>query len=149
MIPGWPGYEASTLGRVRSVDRVLGDGRTAGGLLLAPQPDEDGYLYVTLSDGRRRKRVHVARLVLLAHAGKPGQPGMEALHRNGRNANNRLSNLRWGTREENRADRERHRRARLARRAKAHGVKQDETGAAAPCPEHVVSQPGKTSRSSP
>jgi hypothetical protein len=29
-VPGWPGYEASTKGRVRSADRVLGDSREVG-----------------------------------------------------------------------------------------------------------------------
>ena len=31
-VPGWPGYEVSDLGRVRSVPRILSDGRRAGGL---------------------------------------------------------------------------------------------------------------------
>src|SRR5215469_17131856 len=65
-VPDWP-YEASDRGRVRSLAR---------GVPLKPQRD-DGYRYVELTDGRRRWRVHVARLVLLAHRGEPPEPGME------------------------------------------------------------------------
>ena len=42
-IPGHKGYEASSGGRVRSVTRVLRDGRHAGGMVLAAQRDKDGY----------------------------------------------------------------------------------------------------------
>lgn len=76
--------------------------------MLKAARDKDGYRHVTLSSGRRRERAHVARLVLLAFAG-PCPEGHEALHGNGRRWDNRLANLRWGTRPQNRADRERHR----------------------------------------
>lgn len=117
-IPSWP-YEASTAGRVRSVDRQLADGRAAGGVILRPVADDDGYLFVTLSDGMHRWRVHVARLVLMAHARLPPSPEHQACHRNGRRGDCRLRNLYWGTRQENRADRERHRLARVARVARS------------------------------
>ena len=42
---GWPGYEVSDLGRVRSVARILPDGRRAGDALLhssATQRDTGG-----------------------------------------------------------------------------------------------------------
>ena len=113
------------------MERVIADGRTAGGLPLKPSRDRDRYRYATLADGERRWRVHIARLVLLAHAEPPPQPGMEVLHRNGRRGDNRLANLRWGTRAENRQDRERHRRERAAQRAARAGVREEkerETG---------------------
>lgn len=127
-VPGWDGYEASTRGRVRSVGRALSDSRQAGGVILKPAKDKDGYRHVTLSAGRRRQRVHVARLVLLTFVGEPPE-GHEALHGNGRRWDNRLANLRWGSKPENRADRERHRAERTA----------GETGVTAPCPVLVVS----------
>jgi hypothetical protein len=105
-VPGWP-YEASSRGRVRSLARRRP---------LKPQRDGDGYRYVELSDGARRERVHVARVVLLAFAGPPPEPGMEACHRHGRRGDNRPGGLYWGTSPENRADRERHRRERAVRR---------------------------------
>lgn len=114
--PGWAAYEVSSRGRVRR------DGR-----LLKPTPDKDGYRYVTLVHGEERWRVHVGRLVLFAFVGWPDSPNMEACHGNGRRWDNRLANLRWDTRPANRADRERHRRAREARGA--------DSAATAPCPE--------------
>lgn len=137
--PGWSAYEVSSRGRVRSVDRVLADGRGAGGKLLKPSRDKDGYLYATLSDGSRRWRVHVARLVLFAFAGWPEEPGMEACHRNGRRWDCRRANLYWGTKPENRADRERHRARRAGRAPAVTRVTGEagETGAAAPCPNTV------------
>jgi hypothetical protein len=105
-VPGWP-YEASSRGRVRSLAR---------GVPLKQQRDKDGYRHVELSDGKRRRRAHVAVLVLEAFTG-PCPPECEALHGNGRRWDNRLANLRWGTRPENRQERERHRRERDARRA--------------------------------
>lgn len=55
--------------------------------------------------GRRRATVH--ELVLLAFVG-PRPPGEECRHLDGCRANNHLSNLRWGTRLENAADKTRH-----------------------------------------
>ena len=110
-VPGWAGYEASCRGRVRSVDRILPNGQPCGGMILTPQRDRDGYEYVTLRCGRRRQRIGVHRVVLLAHRG-PCPPGMEGCHGNGRRADNRLENLRWDTHPANIAERERHRRER-------------------------------------
>jgi NUMOD4 motif-containing protein/HNH endonuclease len=92
------GYEASGLGRVRSVPRTLRDGRAAGGVLLEPQRDKDGYLTVKL--GRKRVRVNVA--VQLAFAGPP-----EVRHLDGNRENNRPGNLAWGSRTENEQDKRR------------------------------------------
>lgn len=133
--PGWPAYEVSTRGRVRSVDRQLTDGRAAGGKLLKPSKDKDGYRYVTLASGPGRWRVHVGRLVLFAFAGWPDDPAMEACHGNGRRWDNRLANLRWDTRPANRADRERHRRERAG--VEVRGMEdggESEIDVAAPCP---------------
>src|SRR5215468_7419161 len=66
-IPGHKGYEASTEGRIRSVPRTLRDGRRAGGMVLAKQPDKDGYSTVKI----RGRRYRVSVLVQLAFAGPP------------------------------------------------------------------------------
>lgn len=106
-------YEVSDQGRVRSMTRVVvgksGRWRTVPETILKPfhfQPNANsaGYEYVTLwSDGTPRKfRLH--RLVLLAFVG-PCPPEMEALHADDVGTNNALSNLRWGTKAENSADR--------------------------------------------
>ncbi len=93
-VPGFSGYLVSNLGRVYSghSDRCL-----------TPQPSGRGHLRVAL---RRAGETHmklVHRLVLLAFVG-PCPPGKECLHRDDVPSNNRLSNLRWGTRKENRQD---------------------------------------------
>lgn len=56
--------------------------------------------------GDRRPRV-VHRLMLLAFVG-PCPPGYEARHLDANRSNNTLSNVVWGTKEENAADRIRH-----------------------------------------
>lgn len=110
-IPDWP-HEASTCGRIRSIDRLGPDGVLRLGAILPQQPDQrpgKGYLYGTLLDGGRRRRVHVAVAVLEAHRGLKTSPNLEARHGNGIRTDNHLTNLSWGTRPQNRADRERHR----------------------------------------
>jgi hypothetical protein len=86
------GYEASSHGRIRSVDRILASGRPAGGVVLKLQADKDGYPTVKLG----RTRVRVPRVVQLAFAGPP-----EVLHVNDDRQDCRPSNLRWGSRVEN------------------------------------------------
>jgi hypothetical protein len=110
-IPGFPGYEASDLGRVRSW-RVIGSAtRTAPApriLILSPNSPR-GYLSFSprRADGARvTTTVHVA--VMLAFVGPPPE-GMEVCHGPDPSpANNRLGNLRYDTRKGNLADRERH-----------------------------------------
>lgn len=97
--PSYPGYQASRSGLVRSVDRVLSDGRTAGGMVLKASPDRDGYLRVTVSG----RKVPVHYIVMDAWIG-PCPEGMERLHGNSDNQDNRVTNLRFGTHLENEQD---------------------------------------------
>ncbi len=101
-------YEVSSEGRVRSVDRVVvrsdGVSRRFPGVLLKPQFRPDGHTQVAVGVGRMRK---VHSLVLEAFAG-PRPDSMEALHGNGDAADNRIENLRWGTKSENMLDRVKH-----------------------------------------
>lgn len=97
-IPRWPGVEASSDGRIRTVDRTLADGRAAGGVVLAQSPDKDGYLRVTI--GRQKVPVHV--LVCLAFHGPP-----EVRHLGESNQDNRPAVLAWGSRRDNERDKKR------------------------------------------
>jgi hypothetical protein len=115
-IPEWPTHETSTDGRVRRIPWLDAQGCLHLGGELAQSPDKrkgKGYLYATLRDGDRRRKAHVAVLVLEAHRElKPG-PEYEACHGNGIRTDNRLCNLRWDTKEANLAQmweerRERH-----------------------------------------
>jgi hypothetical protein len=67
------------------------------------------YRYVNLTPpgGGTYKTFRVHRLVLEAFVG-PCPDGMEARHLSGDPADNRLENLEWGTRADNRADIDRH-----------------------------------------
>lgn len=68
----------------------------------------NGYKRVILcAPNGKRRRALVHRLVLEAFVG-PCPRGMEACHENGIRDDNRLSNLRWDTRKNNFADRDRH-----------------------------------------
>ena len=111
-VANWDSYEVSDGGEVRSVGRVLKDGRVCGGRVLKQYRDDKGYCYVTLSDGKRLKTYAVHVLVMEAFGG-PRPPGMEILHENDNHSRNGVADLRYGTKEENRAERwERHRRRR-------------------------------------
>jgi hypothetical protein len=71
-------------------------------MLLAQYQDEDGYLHVTI--GGRPVAVHV--LVTEAFIG-PCPPGMERLHGLGGQQDNSVTNLRFGTHQENEQDKTR------------------------------------------
>jgi len=94
-IPGYEGqYEVSDQGRIKSYRR------RKEGQILRPGRMTAGHLSVSL--GRRNSQC-VHRLVLLAFVGPP-PVCHECLHANGDPSDNRLVNLRWGTRSENIAD---------------------------------------------
>lgn len=64
------------------------------------------FVFIRL-DGSKPKAYMIHRLVLEAFVG-PCPRGHEACHNNGNPADNRLENLRWGTREDNLRDIVRH-----------------------------------------
>jgi hypothetical protein len=106
-VPGYEGvYEVSDLGRVRSVDRTVtgraGSPRPLRGKILRPYMSR-GYEIIQLARFGRREYRPVHRLVLLAYVGPPPL-GHEACHGDGDRVNNRLANLRWGTKSENMQD---------------------------------------------
>ena len=99
-IPGFPGYEASSEGRVRywrgdsDLPAVVNIGLTS-----------DGYRRARLV-GAPNSLVH--RLVAAAFLGSAPADRPLVLHADGDRANNRLANLRYGNAKDNAADRERH-----------------------------------------
>ena len=77
-----------------------------------PRRVDGGYMVVGLAVVRNKNVTkYVHQLVLEAFVG-PAPTGMVACHGDGNPTNNRLSNLRWGTRKDNEADKERHGRRR-------------------------------------
>ena len=91
-VKGWPGYSVSDTGRVCG----------PRGLLRGDKGNR-GHQRVTLCRRGARRVVGVAILVLEAFDG-PRPRGLFALHDDDDKANNRLSNLRWGTRADNAKD---------------------------------------------
>jgi hypothetical protein len=103
-IPGHEGYEVSDLGRVRSLDRVLPNGRHCRGRMLRLQKHPWGYLQVGLGSGAKSQLVHA--LVMLAFVGPRTAP--QVRHLDGDETNCTLSNLCYGTQVDNEADKRRH-----------------------------------------
>ena len=108
-IPGYEGqYQASNLGNIRSVDRKVRGichftgkefYRTVKGRVLRPgRFCHAGHLSVVLGHGATGSPVH--QLIMLTFVGPPPE-GTEILHSNGDPTDNRLENLRYGTRTEN------------------------------------------------
>lgn len=104
-VVGWEGlYEVSNMGKVRSIDRTIEDGRRYKGRELKPWFNE-GRARVTLP-GKTKVKIH--RLVCEAFNGPPPEGKMFALHRNGNSLDNRAENLYWGDFKDNVADALRH-----------------------------------------
>ena len=104
-------YEVSSLGRVRSLDRVekirnrWGDmARVKRGKILTPGIRRT-YLTVDLrAPGRPMRHYLVHRLVLEAFVGPAPEGKPLALHWNDVPTDNRLENLRWGDEADNAVD---------------------------------------------
>jgi hypothetical protein len=108
-IPGFPGYEVSSTGNVRSWKF------RRGRMLRAAINRPGGYLRVGFSiDGRVVFR-RVSRLVLTAFVGECPK-GQECRHLNGNPLDNSLANLAWGTPAENYQDARRHKTAPIGMR---------------------------------
>jgi hypothetical protein len=74
---------------------------------LKTSPNKRGYGRVVLCRAGIMRKVMIHQLVLEAFVG-PCPPGMECRHLDGNPRNNRLGNLAWGTKTENRQDQFRH-----------------------------------------
>ena len=102
-VPGWPSYEVAASGKVRSIDRILPDGRRCGGQVLTPTVNSHGYPVVTLRDGKRRRTAQVHVLVMTEFEG-PCPEGMEIAHGAAGQQCPALWNLRYATHSENEQD---------------------------------------------
>lgn len=106
-------YEVSDQGRVRSIPRVQVDKlgrqlRFRGGILKPAWKGPMRYASVHLGDGSGHTvQRYVHHLVLETFVG-PRPPGHVSRHLNGQHDDNSLSNLGWGTQQENIADKFRH-----------------------------------------
>ena len=105
LVDAMPAYEVSNLGRVRSIDRLMPNGRggfsKCKGRVLSPCKNSLGYLVVTLRNG---KSVHVTarvhRLVAIAFVENPlNKPTVNHIDCDRGNA--AATNLEWCTQKEN------------------------------------------------
>lgn len=111
-IPGLPGYEASSPGRIKSCPRTTlrKDGRSlpVRGRVLALQILGKGNKQRLVVDISRNGRFYVNRLVCAAFHGEPPNPKSQSAHWDGDHFNNRSDNLRWATCKQNMEDELRH-----------------------------------------
>jgi len=112
-VPGCTGYEASTLGRVRSIPRHI---RCSNGVVkyrkrttvLVGSLRRNGYLYISpCRDGERHKCEGIHVVIAATFLG-PRPAGYDVRHLDGNRLNNRPSNIAYGTRSQNMADAKRH-----------------------------------------
>lgn len=106
-IPGFPGYQCSNKGHVRS---FRGQGKA--GLLetphiLKPGDSPNGYRFVVLMKNGTRNNRRLHTLVMLTFVGPPPS-NCQIAHNNGIKTDNRLSNLRYCPKHENEYDKIRH-----------------------------------------
>jgi hypothetical protein len=94
-IPGFEGYRISDAGTVVRLD----------GGAVSTSTHKEGYLIVSIGSPRQKMLVH--RLVLESFVG-PAPEGHLTRHLNGDPSDNHLSNLTWGTQQENMLDSVRH-----------------------------------------
>ena len=106
-IPEYKGlYQVSNLGRVKSLPRIVNNGRSYGRFVLTKEKvmkqrhDKDGYLRITMTKNGKQKVISVHRLVALAFI--PNNENKKQInHINGIKDDNRIENLEWCTNSEN------------------------------------------------
>ncbi|MGR8823786.1 NUMOD4 domain-containing protein [Leuconostoc citreum] len=87
-------YQVSNHGNIRSIARVLTDGRVTAGKYIKGSSNGNGYLYVTLSYGNIRKHKYIHRLVAETFL-KNDEKLLEVNHIDGDKTNNSIENLEW------------------------------------------------------
>ena len=112
-IPNFPNYAVTKDGQVWSCRYNR---------WLKPYHNTNGYLSLLLSRDKKSYNCRVHRLVLETYVG-PRPKGMECRHLNGNRQDNRLENLKWGTRSENTYDSVRHGTHNLATKLTTHEKK--------------------------
>ena len=103
-IPGYEAYEASELGEIRPVKPRYRNGRGSKIKPWIVSRHGRHAAYVSLHIAGKRTKHLVHRLVCLAFHGEPGPDQTDCCHKNHDPLDNRASNLRWGTHQENMAE---------------------------------------------
>jgi len=107
-VPGFPDYEASSDGQIRSVERVIqqknGSKRKFPSKVLTPGLNTRGYHIVTLIGPDRSRNTRPIHRIVLETFDRPRKEGEECRHLDGNHQNNALTNICWGTPRENMDD---------------------------------------------
>ena len=101
-IEGFPKYEISNIGRIKSFYRVQPR------IICLTKDARSGHPMVCIKKNKKTHTFYVHKLVLIQFKGKKPTPKHECCHIDGNCENNHIDNLRWGTRKENIADRIKH-----------------------------------------
>ena len=100
--PGFPGYEGSHRGHVRSVDRKAGM-RNVKGKVLTERPHNRGYLQVDVRDENGKQHTIPVQHIVLESHDQLRPPGHEAAHAKDNPTDNRYpESLSWVTEKRNR-----------------------------------------------
>lgn len=102
-IPGFPDYQVSRFGQVRSIARYIttkrGTRQYVSGGILSTTSDSDGYLHVTVVNSGTPYVVSVHRIVALTWILNPDRkPTVN--HKDGNKQNNNVTNLEWASQQE-------------------------------------------------
>lgn len=101
-VNGYEGlYEVSSIGRVRSLDRITEKVGLRKGRILTPRKVSAGYQQVTLCNDDGKKQLLVHRIVCRAFNGEPPDGKYQVDHLNKVRDDNRASNLEWVSASEN------------------------------------------------
>lgn len=106
-IPGYYGYQASTSGKIRSIDRTLiysdGRKRVHYGKELSTRKNKDGYLVACVGQSATGKRhIDIGVHILIAKTFLPNRGNLEQVnHIDGDKTNNAVNNLEWVSRSQN------------------------------------------------
>lgn len=101
-------YEVSNEGRIRSWKRRGPGTSNPEPKILRVYETGDGYLRASYHQAGKVRKELVHRLVARAFIGEPPTRWHQAAHWDGNPKNNKLSNLRWATPQENTSDKFRH-----------------------------------------
>lgn len=94
-VPGYPDYEVSSYGQVRSFKR------DKSGYILSQRLDKKGYCHVAFNIPGGKKDFQTHRLVLLTFCPNENASNLEVNHKDENKQNNHLDNLEWLTHKEN------------------------------------------------
>ena len=99
-IDGYQGaYQISNHGRVRSLNRVVGN-KSVKGQMMKILPHTNGYMVIYLRSSNGKKKFFIHRLVAYSFLDK-GEDHIQVNHKDKDRQHNHVRNLEWCTWEEN------------------------------------------------